>query len=301
MAKQDISLGLALPASVTTAQMKAIISQFVQNDNVGFGPTQLASILAKMVDFVIANGGTLADGDYGDVTVSAGGTVITVDNLAVTLADIQNIATATFLGRTTAGTGVTEQLTVTQATAMLNVFTSTLKGLVPLSGGGTANFLRADGTWTAPAGASLTSYANGDAWITATGAGVTVSKDVVTGIWTVAVPSGVHLKSLVITFLNTDTEDAGSHIFLVFDYTGLRTYNTGYNNLAMPNIRIFPTTGTASSGSPFNVTDGGNNTNDKAYGIYATPGGGDGSDLNIKITNAPVATSNTLLIDFPNI
>jgi hypothetical protein len=37
-------------------------------------------------------------------------------------------------------------------TAQLNLFTSALKGLVPLSGGGTTNFLRADGTWVAPPG-----------------------------------------------------------------------------------------------------------------------------------------------------
>ena len=39
------------------------------------------------------------------------------------------------------------------ATALLNVFTDILKGLVPASGGGTANFLRADGTFAAPASA----------------------------------------------------------------------------------------------------------------------------------------------------
>jgi hypothetical protein len=38
-----------------------------------------------------------------------------------------------------------------EATALLNVFTSLLKGLTPASGGGTTNFLRADGTWAAPA------------------------------------------------------------------------------------------------------------------------------------------------------
>jgi hypothetical protein len=36
------------------------------------------------------------------------------------------------------------------------VFTSTLNGLVPFSGGGTTNFLRADGTWHAPAGSGAT-------------------------------------------------------------------------------------------------------------------------------------------------
>jgi len=46
--------------------------------------------------------------------------------------------------------------TATQVTALLNVFTSTLNGLVPLSGGGTTNFLRADGTWAAAGGAGGT-------------------------------------------------------------------------------------------------------------------------------------------------
>lgn len=47
-------------------------------------------------------------------------------------------------------------------TALSNAFTSALKGLVPASGGGTANFLRADGTFAAP---------------TASLAGATVEKD----------------------------------------------------------------------------------------------------------------------------
>lgn len=41
-------------------------------------------------------------------------------------------------------------LTPAQVTAMLDIFTSTLKGLVPQSGGGSVNFLRADGTWAVP-------------------------------------------------------------------------------------------------------------------------------------------------------
>ena len=40
------------------------------------------------------------------------------------------------------------------------VFTSTKNGLVPLSGGGTTNFLRADGTWQAAGGGSPTGTAN---------------------------------------------------------------------------------------------------------------------------------------------
>lgn len=87
----------------------------------------------------------------GDVSGS-GTTAITTTIGAnkVTLAMMAQVATATFLGRTTAGPGNVEALTVTQATAMLNVFNTTLKGLVPASGGGTVNFLRADGSWATP-------------------------------------------------------------------------------------------------------------------------------------------------------
>lgn len=77
-----------------------------------------------------------------------------IDADAVTFAKLQNVATARVLGRTTSGSGDVEELTGAQATALLDVVTSTTKGLAPASGGGTSNFLRADGTWAAPAGGS---------------------------------------------------------------------------------------------------------------------------------------------------
>jgi hypothetical protein len=73
-----------------------------------------------------------------------------VNDNAITLAKLADIATVSFIGRATAGTGDPEALTGTQATSLLNIFTSTLRGLAPPSGGGTTNFLRADGTWAAP-------------------------------------------------------------------------------------------------------------------------------------------------------
>ena len=49
----------------------------------------------------------------------------------------------------------------TGADVTLPLFSSTDAGLAPLSGGGTANFLRADGTWAAPSGgAANNQYAN---------------------------------------------------------------------------------------------------------------------------------------------
>lgn len=99
-----------------------------------------------------ATGGGVSDGDKGDITVSASGATWTIDAGAVTLAKQANVATARIMGRVTAGTGVQEALTGTQATTLLDTFTTSLKGLAPASGGGTTNFLRADGTWAAPGG-----------------------------------------------------------------------------------------------------------------------------------------------------
>jgi hypothetical protein len=87
----------------------------------------------------------------GDVTGSGTGSfAATIGANAVTNAKLATMVTASFKGRTSAGTGIVEDLTAAQATAILNTFTSALKGLAPASGGGTVNFLRADGTWVQP-------------------------------------------------------------------------------------------------------------------------------------------------------
>ena len=99
-------------------------------------------------------GGGVTDGDKGDISVSGTGTVWTIDPAAVTLAKQADVASARLMGRVTAGAGVQEALTGTQATTLLDPFTSGLKGLVPASGGGTTTFLRADGTFAAPSAGS---------------------------------------------------------------------------------------------------------------------------------------------------
>lgn len=65
-------------------------------------------------------------------------------------AALADMPSATFKARSAAGLGPPEDLTAAQATALLNPFSAALKGLVPASGGGTANYLRADGIWTPP-------------------------------------------------------------------------------------------------------------------------------------------------------
>lgn len=91
----------------------------------------------------------------GDVTGTGSGVfATTIANDVVTNAKLANMATATFKGRATAGAGDPEDLNATQATSLLNVFASGAKGLAPASGGGTTNFLRADGVWASPGGLS---------------------------------------------------------------------------------------------------------------------------------------------------
>jgi hypothetical protein len=101
---------------------------------------------------ITGGGGGVSDGDKGDITVTASGATWTIDNDVVTLAKLANVATSSFLGRVTAATGDPEVLTGTQATTLLDTFTTALKGLAPASGGGTINYLRADGTWAQPPG-----------------------------------------------------------------------------------------------------------------------------------------------------
>jgi len=105
----------------------------------------------------------------GDVTGSGATSISTaIGNNKVTNAMLAQIATATFKGRTTASTGNVEDLTATQATALLDTFTSSLKGLTPSSGGGTTNFLRADGTWAAPSSGNVNTIRVSGANVTTT-------------------------------------------------------------------------------------------------------------------------------------
>lgn len=63
------------------------------------------------------------------------------------------VPTNNFVGRLA---GVVVPITGAQATAILSTFTAGAQGVVGASGGGTTNFLRADGTWAAPGGGGLT-------------------------------------------------------------------------------------------------------------------------------------------------
>ena len=72
-------------------------------------------------DATYATGTGISDGDKGDIVVGSSGTSWTIDTGVVTNAKLADVATSTFKGRTTAGTGVPEDLTAAQARTILNV------------------------------------------------------------------------------------------------------------------------------------------------------------------------------------
>lgn len=153
--------GTGDPQDLTSAQATAILDVMVGDTGSGGTKGLVPAPAAGDATKFLAGDGTWTAAPAsginqltGDVTAGpgSGSQAATIANDAVTNAKLANMATQTFKGRTTAGTGDPEDLTGTQATAMLDAFTSGLKGLAPASGGGTTNFLRADGTWAAPGG-----------------------------------------------------------------------------------------------------------------------------------------------------
>jgi hypothetical protein len=130
------------------------------------GVQNLSQLVAAFGDLSTAVANNTATG----ITSISGGTTgltATVASRVATLAGVLSLAnggTDGLLDVAHGGTGVTS---IAAITAELNLFTSTLRGLVPPSGGGTANFLRADGNWVAPTGIAL-----------AGGLGVTVTNNI---------------------------------------------------------------------------------------------------------------------------
>ena len=121
--------------------------------------------LANMAGFSVKAKPTTGSGDPTDLAMGSDSVLIRksgdivaekidtaqINDDQVTYAKIQNVVNDDrFLGRISGANGNVEEITPTDATALLDIFTSTLKGIAPASGGGSSNFLRADGTWAAP-------------------------------------------------------------------------------------------------------------------------------------------------------
>ena len=83
-----------------------------------------------------AASGALTDGDKGDITVSNSGATFTIDNDVITLAKLAHMATARVVGRTTAGNGSPELLTISGTGSVAMTNTPTL--VTPVLGAATA-------------------------------------------------------------------------------------------------------------------------------------------------------------------
>jgi hypothetical protein len=82
---------------------------------------------------------------------SGGSIPTTITNGSVINLSLADMPAFTIKGNVTGSSASPSDLTSSEVTSILNLFTPSLQGLVPPSGGGTTNFLRADGIW-APGG-----------------------------------------------------------------------------------------------------------------------------------------------------
>ena len=139
----------AAPVDMTAAQAKAALA-ISSGDVSGLGALAVAASVSLTTQATGVLQAAQEPAHSGDVTNAAGSLALSIAANVVDNTKLAQIATASFKGRSTAGTGNVEDLTATQATALLNPVSSTLKGLAPASGGGNANYLRADGTWATP-------------------------------------------------------------------------------------------------------------------------------------------------------
>jgi hypothetical protein len=119
----------------------------------------VADNTAATVGFLVKNTGT-SDGFWRTRTASQARDDLGLGSLAtqstVTNSLMAAMAANTIKGNNTGSSAAPSDLTATQVTAMLNLFSTSAKGLVPQAPTGTTNFLRSDGTWAVPPGGSGT-------------------------------------------------------------------------------------------------------------------------------------------------
>lgn len=121
--------------------------------------TQLANTISDFntavaaTPSVTANTAKISNATHtGDVT---GATALTIASGVVTNTKLATMAANSVKGNNTGSVASPIDLTQAQLTAMVQTFSSSLSGSVPASGGGTTNYLRADGSWAVPGGSAV--------------------------------------------------------------------------------------------------------------------------------------------------
>ncbi len=232
----------------------------------------LTSQLTNDSGFLTGNQTVILSGDVS----GSGSTAITVTigSNKVTNGMLSTMPTHTIKGNSTGSTGNAQDLTGTQATALLDVFSTSLKGLVPASGGGTSNFLRADGTWQAPGGAG-----GGTVTSVATGTGLTGGP--ITGTGTISLDSG-SIASLALADSALQSGDNVSE--LVNDSGYLTTISSG-------------DVITALGFTPYDATNPAGYTTNVGTVTSVSATGSQG----VSISGSPITSSGTIAIGLGNI
>ncbi len=127
-----------------------IVSGTVATARLGSGTANSTTYLRGDGTWATVSGGSLSDGDKGDITVSASGATWTIDAGAVTLAKMENVAAGRVLGRKISdGTGPPQHMTAGETRSAIGLGALAVENTLDISlitwGGFTNSLLSCDG------------------------------------------------------------------------------------------------------------------------------------------------------------
>jgi hypothetical protein len=162
----NISGVTAAPSALTAAQVRTLLALAAiatSGSGADLSANTVANAKLAAVSTATFKGRvTAGSGDVEDLTAAQVRTALALAAIAtsgsgadlgtgtVPLTAVATEADQTVLGNVSGGAASPIALSVAQLRTLIAVFGSAVTGLVPASGGGTTNFLRADGSWTTP-------------------------------------------------------------------------------------------------------------------------------------------------------